>query len=180
MTSKPLSCNEKTKKTPTSCVFPVKHLLWVEFNINIKPQNISSRALQHFWSHDCAISWQRHVFYNLLLLSLIRPCCTLRPLQTLWTLDFQLVLKFTQNFLVKVVSSSILTIHITHLFCALEWSAERWWPGRQVSGSGRATPDPQPSCPIVEQVLSRNHFKSGFSFHHGCDHSWSLRCGKSL
>ena len=55
MTSKPLSCNEKTKKTPTSCVFPVKHLLWVEFNINIKPQNISSRALQHFWSHDLAI-----------------------------------------------------------------------------------------------------------------------------
>ena len=110
MTSKPLSCNEKTKKTPTSCVFPVKHLLWVEFNINIKPQNISSRALQHFWSHDCAISWQRHVFYNLLLLSLIRPCCTSRPLQTQWTLDFQLVLKFTQNLSVKVISTSILSI----------------------------------------------------------------------
>ena len=70
--------------------------------------------------------------------------------------------------------------HKTHLSCALVWSAERWWPGRQVSGSGRANPGPQPSCPIVEQVLSRNHFKSGFSFRHGCDHSWFLRCGKSL
>ena len=146
--------NEKTKKTPTSCVFPIKHLLWAEFNIYIKPQNISSRALQHFWSHDCAISWQRHVFYNLLLLSLIRPCCTSRPLQTLWTLDFQLVLKFTQNLLVKVVSSSILSIHITHLSCASVWSAERWWPGRQVSGSGKATPGPQPFCRTGSQSKS--------------------------
>ena len=39
-----------------------------------------------------------------------------------------------------------LSIHITHLSCASVWSAERWWPGRQVSGSGRATPGPQPFC----------------------------------
>ena len=47
-----------------------------------------------------------------------------------------------------------LSIHITHLSCASVWSAERWWPGRQVSGSGRATPGPQPFCRTGSQSKS--------------------------